>query len=77
MSSSPADLETVIAPCKSDAVPKLLAEVTAAGDAFSKAGGDKATAERLALLKKTRELTHALETPREIMIQHLWADVSC
>ncbi|RYP75441.1 hypothetical protein DL771_002326 [Monosporascus sp. 5C6A] len=73
--SSFADLKTVVAPCKSDAVPNLLAEVAAAGDAFTKAG-DKATAERLALLKKTRELTHALETPREIMIQHLWADPS-
>lgn len=57
------------------AVARLLLEVASAGDTFSTAD-DAALAPRLELLAKARELVHALETRREIMIQHLWAQAS-
>ncbi|KAI0423613.1 S-adenosyl-L-methionine-dependent methyltransferase [Xylaria sp. FL1042] len=72
---APIDLALVIAPTNVEAVPKLLLEVAAAGDVFSNAGGDSVVARR-ELLAKARELTRALETPREIMIQHIWAQPS-
>ncbi|KAI1305544.1 S-adenosyl-L-methionine-dependent methyltransferase [Xylaria venustula] len=66
------DVSTVIAPTNIGAVPKLLSEVASAGDAFSKDAG-VSVVNRRKLLEKTRELTRALETPREMMIQHVWA----
>ncbi|KAI1872075.1 uncharacterized protein JN550_004278 [Neoarthrinium moseri] len=66
---APIGLESAIAPSNIDAVPNLLAEVASAGDALSKAGDDS-LAPRLELLEKARELARALETPREMMIQH-------
>jgi hypothetical protein len=68
-------LETAIAPSNLAAVPELLSEIASAGDALSKAG-DASLAQRLELLAKARELARALETPREIMIQHVWAQAS-
>lgn len=67
--------ETVINPSNIDAVPKILSEVASAGTALSKDDNDSLTS-RLELLAKARELVHALETPREAMIQHLWAQAS-
>ena len=72
---TPIDLSSAVAPCNIDAVPKLLSEVAQAGDAFSKAG-EASVVPRLNLLSKVRELAHALETPREIKIQHVWAQAS-
>ncbi|KAI1121653.1 S-adenosyl-L-methionine-dependent methyltransferase [Nemania abortiva] len=66
------DIASVVAPTDTGAVPKLLSEVISAGVTFSKADNDSVVARR-ELLVKLRELTHALETPREIMIQHVWA----
>ncbi|XXH04677.1 eukaryotic translation initiation factor 3 subunit A [Hypoxylon texense] len=66
---APIDIASAIAPTSTSAVPELLSEVASAGDALSKAGDDSVTARREELLAKTRELTRALETPREIMIQ--------
>ncbi|KAI1278297.1 S-adenosyl-L-methionine-dependent methyltransferase [Xylaria sp. FL0933] len=66
------DLSSVVAPNNVGAVSKLLSEVAAAGDVFSNTGGASLVPRR-ELLAKARELTHALETPREIMIQHIWA----
>lgn len=72
---APIDVSSVITPTNIGAVPKLLSEVASAGEALSKEGNDSITARR-ELLAKTRELTRALETPREIMIQQIWAQVS-
>lgn len=72
---APIDPAAVISPCDIDAVPRLLSEVAAGGDALSKAGSGALTP-RLELIAKARKLVHALETPRETMIQLLWADVS-
>lgn len=71
----PIGLETVVNPSNNDAIPKLLSEVANGGEALSKAG-DASLVPRLELLAKVRELARALETPREIMIQHVWAQAS-
>lgn len=71
----PTEFQSVVNPSNIDAVPKLLSEVASAGNALSKAGNDSLKS-RLELLAKARKLVHALETPREIMIQHVWAQVS-
>lgn len=68
------DLSSAIAPTDIDAVPKLLSEIATAGHAFSEVGGSIVT--RRELLMKTRELVRALESPRDIMIRHVWAQVS-
>lgn len=72
---APIDVVSAIAPTNIGAVPKLLSEVASAGEALSEAGHDSVVARR-ELLAKARELTRALETPREIMIQQVWAQVS-
>lgn len=71
----PNSVETAVKPSNVDAVPKLLSEVALAGDTFSKTS-DSSLVPRLELLEKARKLVHALGTPREIMVQHLWAQVS-
>ncbi|KAJ2974552.1 hypothetical protein NUW58_g8625 [Xylaria curta] len=63
------DFKAAVAPTNISAVPKLLSDVASAGDALSKAGDGYFEA-RKELLAKVRELTRALETPREVMIQH-------
>ncbi|KAI1259172.1 S-adenosyl-L-methionine-dependent methyltransferase [Xylariaceae sp. FL1019] len=65
------DIMSAVAPTDVDAVPTLLSDVASAGHSFSESGGSVAT--RRELLAKVRALTHALETPREMMIQHVWA----
>ncbi|KAI8951012.1 S-adenosyl-L-methionine-dependent methyltransferase [Xylaria longipes] len=65
------DLSSAIAPTNLDAVPKLVSEITTVGNAFSKAGGSIVA--RRELLAKTRDLVRALESPRDIMIRHVWA----
>jgi hypothetical protein len=70
----PIGIQTAINPSNIDAVPELLAEVTSAGSTLFEAGGVSLKL-RLEMLAKARELVHALETPREAMIQHLWAQV--
>ncbi|KAK8087155.1 O-methyltransferase- family 2 [Apiospora phragmitis] len=52
-----------------DAVPGLVKQINAGVDALG-TGGDEA---RHALLVKARNLMQALETPRETMIKHCWA----
>ncbi len=71
----PIGFETVVNPSDIDAVPKLLSEVASAGNSLFK-GGDVSLVSRLELLAKARELVHALETPREVMIQHVWTQAS-
>lgn len=59
-------------PNNMDAVPSLVKQINAGVDALG-TGSDEA---RHALLVKARNLMQALETPRETMIKHCWAQVS-
>ncbi|KAI1111585.1 S-adenosyl-L-methionine-dependent methyltransferase [Nemania sp. NC0429] len=61
---------SAVAPTDIDAVPKLLSDLAAAGRALTEA--NYSVVARRELLAKTRELTRALETPREMMVQHNW-----
>ncbi|KAI0407836.1 S-adenosyl-L-methionine-dependent methyltransferase [Xylaria palmicola] len=65
-----------VTPTNIDAVPKLLSEVASAGHAFSNTRDDDSVVARQELLAKARALTRALETPRDIMIQQVWAQAS-
>lgn len=69
------NLVSAVTPTNIAGVPKLLEEVASAGNGLSKAG-EESSVPRLELLAKARELARSLETPREIMIQHLWAQAS-
>jgi hypothetical protein len=53
------------------AVPKLLKEITQAFDIFT-----TSNVGRQDLLAKCRTLVQALQTPRETMIYHCWAQAS-
>jgi hypothetical protein len=53
-------------------VPRLSSEIAAAGSSLDEGDYDA----RQALLRKARALVTALETPRETMIKHNWAEVS-
>ncbi|KAI1271014.1 S-adenosyl-L-methionine-dependent methyltransferase [Xylaria sp. FL0933] len=67
---TPTTVELATAPTNTNAVPRLLSEITAAGHVFTQA--DASVVARRDLLARARELTRALETPREIMIQQVW-----
>jgi len=71
-SDTPVDVAIATAPNDIKAVPKLLGDITAGVDALA-SGGDEA---RHDLLVKARTLVQALETPRETMVKHCWAQVS-
>lgn len=71
----PADHASAIAPCNSAAVSQLLSEVSAAGLDFV-SQDHESLASRMELLAKVRQLERALETPREVMIQHVWTQPS-
>ena len=66
------DKAVVTAPNNIDAVPGLVKQINSGVDVLS-TGGDEA---RHALLVNARNLMQALETPRETMIKHCWAQVS-
>lgn len=65
------ELSVALAPNDFPAVPGLVKEITSLASSTS-AGDDDA---RLALVEKARSLVRALETPRETMIKHNWAQV--
>ena len=67
----PVDISVALRPNDSDSVPSLIKDISAAGNGLSPDDG----AGRLRLLEKARDLVRALETPRETMIKHLWAQV--
>ncbi|KAI0158284.1 S-adenosyl-L-methionine-dependent methyltransferase [Xylariaceae sp. FL1272] len=69
------DVSVAVAPSNIDAVPNLLEAVASAAGVFTKQGGNTVIARRQ-FLTKLRDLTHALETPREMMVQHCWAQPS-
>ncbi|CAI6334214.1 unnamed protein product [Periconia digitata] len=64
-----ADMNIALEPCDLAAVPDLVQQITQLGTQV--ANGD--TQARFRLLKATRGLVNALETPRETMIKHCWA----
>lgn len=68
---SPVDVSIATSPNNIDAVPELLEQITKGIGALS-TGGDEARHE---LLIKARTLVQSLETPRETMIKHCWAQV--
>jgi hypothetical protein len=55
-----------------DAVPGLAKEIARLAEGFS----NENPANRMEMLEKVRALQLALETPRDTMIRHLWAEVS-
>lgn len=64
------DISVALRPNDLKAVPRLVEDISATNvDPNDSAG-------RLRLLEKARDLVRALETPRETMIKHLWAQVS-
>ncbi|PKX94845.1 S-adenosyl-L-methionine-dependent methyltransferase [Aspergillus novofumigatus IBT 16806] len=65
---SPVDVSIATEPNNLDAVPTLLKEITQSSDAFT-----TRNVGRKDLLAKCRTLVQALETPRETMIYHCWA----
>lgn len=70
--SKPAEVSAV-APADAAAVPSLIKELGALGQDYSAASTEQL---RLTLLQKAKALWQALETPRETMIRHCWAQVS-
>jgi hypothetical protein len=67
----PVDVAIALQANEPEAVPEILKGISSFGATPSI---DDATT-RLSLLAKARELVHALETPRETMIKHCWAQV--
>lgn len=65
------DVAIAIQPNNAEAVPDLLKQITAGVSALE-TGGDEA---RHDLLIKARTLVQSLETPRETMVKHCWAQV--
>lgn len=73
-------VSVALSPSDADAVPQLLQEITQGVDkwqSLQKSGGDSLQIDeaRHELLIKTRSMMQALETPRETMIKHCWAQV--
>jgi hypothetical protein len=66
------DISVALAPNDLKSVPGLVQDINAA--ACSAAAGSEQA--RLALVEKARSLVRALETPRETMIKHCWAQPS-
>lgn len=67
----PVDVSIATEPNNIEAVPTLLKEITQTFDIFT-----TSNVGRKDLLAKCRTLVQALETPRETMIYHCWAQVS-
>jgi len=66
------DIAVALSPNDLEKVPGLIQDISAAGKALN----PDDSAARLQLLERARDLVRALETPRETMIKHLWAQVS-
>lgn len=66
------DVSVALRPNDPERVPGLIQDISAAGHALNSDDG----VGRLRLLEKARDLVRALETPRETMIKHCWAQVS-
>lgn len=68
----PIDPLMAMRPNNIEAVPRLFEDITS--DIPSLTTGDDEGRKRM--LVKCREMIHALETPREIMVGHCWGQVS-
>lgn len=66
------DVSIALKATDADAVPHLIKEITALGETFDKEDSDA----RLKLMAKAKSLWQSLETPRETMLRHCWAEVS-
>lgn len=67
----PVDIGIAIRACDPEAVPSILKQISSFGGSPSTDSDDT----RLELLANARALVRALETPRETMIKHNWAQV--
>lgn len=65
------DISTAVRACDRDAVPGILKELSSFGNTPSVEHDDT----RLRMLASAKALVRALETPRETMIKHNWAQV--
>ena len=65
-------LEVAVSPTDADAVPGTIQSIQSLGKTFSSTDDNV----RRELLTEARRLVRALETPRETMIKHNWAQVS-
>lgn len=65
------DMEVALRPNDLPGVPEIVKSITSLTAAA--AAGDEAS--RLELVEKARDLVRSLETPRETMIKHCWAQV--
>lgn len=75
--SEPVDASLATKPADLPAVPQLLGEiVTGAQELLAAAEDGGQVQARHELLKKARALVLALQTPRETMVEHCWAQVS-
>ncbi len=70
--SPAADISVALAPNDLKSVPDLVHDINFIAERVS--AGDETA--RLKLVEKARSLVRALETPRETMIMHCWAQVS-
>lgn len=66
------DVSTALCPCDADAVPGILEAMLGHREQLH----IQEEKTRIALLAKARDLVRALESPRETMVKHLWAQVS-
>lgn len=64
--------DVAVSPNNADKVPSTIAAIQSIGDNFDASNNDA----RMKLLAEARRLVQALETPRETMIKHNWAQVS-
>lgn len=71
-SDSEVDLSLTTKPTDISAVPKLLGEIVTGVHGLAK-GDDQVRHE---VIRKARALVLALQTPRETMVEHCWAQVS-
>lgn len=69
---TPVDVSIALKASDLKSVPSLAAEIQSLGSSLR----DSDYNGRQALLRKARALVNALETPRETMIKHTWAEVS-
>ena len=65
------DMEVALRPNDLPGVPEIVKSISSLTAAA--AAGDEAS--RLELVEKARDLVRSLETPRETMIKHCWAQV--
>lgn len=66
------DVSIALNATNADGVPDLIKEITALGETFDKEDSDA----RLKLMAKAKSLWQSLETPRETMLRHCWAEAS-